>query len=81
MKAKLVKEQIATAPAVKPAVKPAEPITRPGTRPGRPSPIRRDKPAVTPRPKATAEKVANKFIAMSKKNESLRDLLKKKYNK
>lgn len=40
-----------TAP-VKPVIKPG---TSPGKRPGRPSPIRRDKPAVTPAPKAEKE--------------------------
>jgi len=50
---------------VKPAVKPTTAPTRPVTRPERPSPIRKDKPAVTPDPKAketTAEDVANRFI-------------------
>ena len=53
-----------------PEVKPATPTTKPGTRPGRPSPIRRDKPSVTPKPKAeetelpyaTADEGAKKFI-------------------
>lgn len=73
-----------------PAVKPAEPKTKPGVlperrpTPGRPSPIRRDKPAVTPRPKASAEEVAKKFVAMSKDNPEVKNLLKllkKKHNK
>lgn len=37
-------------PAVKPA--PVKPGTKPGTRPSRPSPIRRDRPSVEPKPKA-----------------------------
>lgn len=40
------------APVKEPNVKPSEPVTKPGTRPGRPSPIRRSKPAVLPKPKA-----------------------------
>jgi len=46
--------------------KPATPITKPGTRPGRPSPIRRDKPSVDPRPKAEVEDVAKRFIKLMK---------------
>ena len=41
-----------------------EPITKPGTRPGKPSPIRRQRPSVTPRPKlrkASEEDVVAKF--------------------
>lgn len=76
---KLVREQIAAAPAVKPA--PAVPITKPGTKPGRPSPIRRDKPSVQPRPKASAEELSKKLIDISKENKSIRNLLRKKYSK
>jgi len=50
---------------VKPAVKPTTAPKGPVTRPKRPSPIRIDKPGVTPDPKAkktTAEDVANRFI-------------------
>lgn len=51
-----------TKPKVTPGVKP-------GTRPGRPSPIRRDKPSVDPKPKAnlpksSEEEVANRFIGL-----------------
>jgi hypothetical protein len=42
----------AEAPTKEPIVKPATP----GTRPSRPTPIRRDKPAVTPAPKAKMKK-------------------------
>lgn len=44
----------AEAPTKEPAVKPATP----GTAPKRPSPIRRDKPAVTPAPKAELPKAS-----------------------
>jgi len=39
------------------------PTTRPETKPGRPSPIRRDKPAVDPAPKASAEDVVDRFVS------------------
>ncbi len=59
---KFVKESLAMAePAIKPAIKPK---TKPNTQPGRPSPIRRDKPAITPKPKASADDVANKFLKL-----------------
>ena len=80
-KKKIVRESIAMAePKTSPGTKPA-PTTTPGTRPapGRPSPIRRDRPSVEPRPKASAEELAQKVIALSKKDKGLRDLLKKKY--
>lgn len=49
---------------------PTKPKTTPGTRPSRPSPIRRDKPSVDPKPKAekpdlptaSVEDVVKKFI-------------------
>lgn len=48
-----------------PTTKPAEPKTRPS----RPSPIRRDRPSVTPAPKAlkksNPEELADKFIELS----------------
>jgi len=55
----LIKEETAmaeprTKPGVKPGVKPG--IKRP------PSPIRRERPSVTPRPKASAEAVAKRFL-------------------
>lgn len=64
-------ENNGTKPA--PTTKPATPTTKPGTRPGRPSPIRRDKPSVDPRPKAeiptaTPEDVVNKFISLLNDN-------------
>jgi hypothetical protein len=43
-------------PSVKPARPEVKPDTRPSTRPSRPSPIRRDKPAVEPDPKAIKDK-------------------------
>ena len=73
---------VAAEPATKPATKPAEPTTKPETRPdtnpGRPSPIRRDRPAVEPDPmakkgklkKATAGDVANRYLHLSKKQKS-----------
>jgi hypothetical protein len=50
-------------PATKPTTTPGiKPTTTP--RPSRPSPIRRDKPSVEPAPKASAEDVAKRFIAL-----------------
>ena len=51
-------------PKTKPRVVPK---TKPGTSPGRPSPIRRDRPSVTPKPKATAEDVAKRFLGLIQK--------------
>jgi hypothetical protein len=45
-----------TAPTTKPSQPDVKPGTKPGKRPGRPSPIRRDKPAIEPSPKARKEK-------------------------
>lgn len=56
MERKIVRENLTMA---EPAVKPK---TTPKTKPGAPSPIRRNKPSVTPKPKATAEDVAKKFL-------------------
>ena len=59
--------------ATKPQTAPGQPTTRPGTTPGtrptpsRPSPIRRDKPAVDPAPKAKASDVVNRFMMELKK--------------
>lgn len=57
-----------TAPTTKPVVKPGKPAVKPN----RPSPIRRDKPSVSPKPKAlkkaTAEEVAERFISELGKN-------------
>lgn len=67
---KIVKEKIELAA---PAPAPATPITKPRTKPGiktkpgttrPPSPIRRERPSVVPGPKATAEDVAKKFLAL-----------------
>jgi len=71
----------AAEPATKPAPAPATPTIEPGTRPERrerPSPIRRDRPAVEPDPKgekeseklkgpkqADAQDVANRFIELA----------------
>jgi hypothetical protein len=48
-------EEFTTSSSPQPTVKPAEPVTKPGTRPS-PSPIRRDRPAVLPGPKAEKPK-------------------------
>jgi hypothetical protein len=69
-----------TAPATKPApsTKPATPATEPGTKPERrerPTPIRRDRPAVEPDPqakkkelkKANVEDVVENFQAIARK--------------
>jgi hypothetical protein len=69
-------EAVAAEPATKPAPSPATPTTEPGTRPERrerPSPFRRDKPAVEPDPKAQkknlkkakSQDVANRFIELA----------------
>jgi hypothetical protein len=48
------------------------PTTKPGTAPGktpqRPSPIRRDKPAVDPQPKAAVNDVLARFMSELRKN-------------
>ena len=70
---KIVRESlVATEPqrtAPQREVKPAEPITKPGTRPrpkSPPSPIRRERPSVIPRPKASADDVAEKYLDLIK---------------
>ena len=60
---KIVRESIELAAPAKPTVKPG---TKPGTK-SPPSPIRKDRPSVTPGPKATAEDVAKKFLALISK--------------
>lgn len=72
-------EEASPSPAVKPTTKPAEPAVKPH----RPSPIRRDKPAVTPAPKAklpkksTAEAVAERFIReINQKGDSVKNYIK-----
>ena len=63
--AKIVKEslieQVETMaqPTTKPTTKPG---VKPGVKPGSPNPIRRERPSVTPRPKATADDIAKKFL-------------------
>jgi hypothetical protein len=65
-------------PGVKPGVKPS---TKP-SQPSRPSPIRRDKPSVSPDPKAklkkaTAEAVAEKFIKeLNHRGDSVKNYIK-----
>lgn len=69
---KFIESVEAADPAVKPKVAP--PTTKPDTRPNRPSPIRRDKPSVDPKPKAidkgeklaTFDDVAERFINLMK---------------
>lgn len=46
-------------PGTKPVV---EPGIKPGTAPSRPSPIRREKPAVAPQPKAQAEDIVQRYL-------------------
>jgi len=60
------------APSTNPTTAPTKPATRPSTKPGKPSPIRRDKPAVEPAPKAekklktaTMEEVIHKFADLT----------------
>lgn len=62
-KFELFKEELVAAepkespsPSTKPAEPAVHPGTKPSTRPSRPSPIRRDKPAVEPDPKAKKDK-------------------------
>lgn len=58
---------------VKPTTAP--PITKPGTQPGRPSPIRRVRPSVDPRPKATLKDVIKRYqqLKYSSMKESLNE--------
>ena len=65
----------APAPSTSPSPVTAPPKTSPSTRPGKPSPIRRDKPAVDPAPKAekklktaTVEEVIEKFASLTNHN-------------
>lgn len=64
-----------------PMVKPATPTTKPITRPGRPSPYRKDRPSVVPKPKATAEDLSNKFLNLTKADKDVKSFLKEKYLK
>ena len=67
-------------PTTKPITKPTTTPT-PTKQPGKPSPYRKDKPSVTPAPKASAEKVAEKFLNLTKNNKEIQSLLKSKFNK
>jgi len=48
------------APTKEPTIHPG----KPGTKPSHPSPIRRERPSVTPGPKATADEVAKKYMKL-----------------
>lgn len=72
-----IKENVDTLPEIKPTTKPT---TKPNTTPNRPSPLRRDKPGVDVKPKATAEDIADKYLEMVKNDTEIQDLLKNKYN-
>ena len=48
------------APTKEPTIHPG----KPGTKPSHPSPIRRERPSVTPGPKATADDVAKKYMKL-----------------
>ena len=57
-----------------------EPMVKPTTTPTptrRKSPLRKDKPSVTPKPKA--EDVAQRFLELTKDNKRVQSLLNKKY--
>lgn len=58
-----------------------KPITKPITKPSRPSPYRRNKPSVIPRPKASVEDIVKKFLNLTKNNKEVKSLLKEKYKK
>jgi hypothetical protein len=51
-------------PEVEPAIKPGKPDIKPGRR--SPSPIKRERPSVNPRPKASADDVTEKFLDLVK---------------
>lgn len=68
-----VKENVETAPLVKPTTTPTP--TR------RKSPFRKNKPSVSPRPKASVEDVANRFLELTKDNKDILSMLKNKYGK
>lgn len=65
-KFELFKEEFEFGTETAPTTRPSQPGTAPGTkpnqRPGRPSPIRRDKPAVEPAPKAEKDKLPTASI-------------------
>jgi len=69
---------------VQPSVKPTtKPITKPTEKPvpSRPTPFRKDKPSVIPKPKAEKKEkeVVNKFLKLTKGNKEIHNLLKYKY--
>lgn len=64
VKESLLEDVMMAEPATKPGVKPG---TKPTTKPGAPSPIRRERPSVIPKPKATAEDVAKRFLNLISK--------------
>jgi len=78
MEKKLVREAITMAqPSTKPTIAPPKPKTAPG----RPSPLRKDRPSVAPRPKASAEEVAKKLSDLAKTHKGAKELLNKYKNK
>lgn len=64
---------------VEPIVKPTTAPTTTPTR--RKSPIRRDKPSVDPRPKASVEDVTKKTLELAETNKEFKSFLNKKYSK
>ena len=63
-----------------------EPVVKPKTTPKttpkrriRKSPIRRDKPGIEIKPKATEKDVVNKLLKLAKNNEKFQKLFKNKY--
>ena len=72
-KYKMFKEDTVAAPERRTAEPKTKPGTKPGTKPSRPSPIRRTKPGVSPKPKADkngmpqaeAEDVIEKFAELT----------------
>jgi hypothetical protein len=69
-----IKENVEVEPVVKPK-------TTPRRSPNRPSPIRRDKPSVTPKPKASDKELAEKFLSLVKNDKTTLNMLKNKYSK
>lgn len=64
-----IKENVEVAPTIAPTVTP--------TRRKRKSPLRKDKPSVTPKPKA--EDVSKRFLELTKDNNFIQKMLNKKY--
>ncbi len=64
-----IDEFLATKPQTAPSQPATKPTVDPGTRPtpSRPSPIRRERPAVDPAPKAKAANVVDRFMKELKK--------------